>query len=860
MTSDSTSRHAAGMAAVMLLCCVCVTHAGASADRECHDIDVPRMDAAGAINLLARQTGAKLLFPYELAQSRQANAVTGCYTLEESLDLLLEGSGLTSGLTDKGVLVISREGSDVPDDNQGKTGGDEMNSQTARKSIFAGIAAFWASMLPAPNAAAQDGIDAEPGAKTTLEEVVVTAQKRGAQVLQDVPISMSVMTGKQLDASSYQGINDAIADIGGVTLYDTAQGGGSRITIRGIAPAASIVSTSATTAYYLDNMPFGFSRTSIAPDANPFDLERVEVLKGPQGTLYGASSLGGVVRVLTHNANLDEFELKARADFSGTEGGGVNYRGDVAVNVPIIPGRLAVRGVIGYQNNDGWIDTPVENNTNDAEIQTYRIKIGAQPTENLRIDFTGWFSRDTRDNHDAGFDDHFQPKNIRGHIETDYDLYGLELEYDFNDSISVVSTSTYMDYNNEDLQQIVPGLPLEFDLSGVGAGVLNFITTRLPNEAFTQEIRLHSHTDGPWNWSLGGFYRYDEDISERSGVIGVFSDVSTSEQTAVFGELTRSFFDGKAELTAGLRYFNDDLKLKSIISNMILGPRETLLRTVGVDNFDRVDSDSFDKLTYRAVLTGYPNKDLTVYASFSRGFRSGFIQRQVVLEQDPDFPNVKPDVLDNFELGAKGTAANGRVSYDVALYYLDWQDTQQSLLIRPPGGAGIDFTTSTNAGDASGFGVDASFDITVTDNLSVHGGVGWNDLTFDQDVQGASGIQFAKGSRIDQSAEWTANARVDYRFPIGGSGYEGLFSGSMSYNSPLNQRDQMGQFVSRIDRILLSNINFTVTPPSKKLSFTFYVNNLNNNDPIVAALQPDLPEVDSRLRPRTFGLRASYQY
>lgn len=745
----------------------------------------------------------------------------------------------------------------MTEDNQSKTG-DEMNSQTARKSTFAGIAALLASILAAPNAAAQDRTDPEARAKPALEEVVVTAQKRGAQVLQDVPISMDVMTGRQLDASSYQGVNDALSSLPGVTLYDTAQSGGSRISIRGIAPAAAIVSTSATTAYYLDSMPFGFSRISVTPDANAFDLERVEVLKGPQGTLYGASSLGGVVRVLTHEANLDEFEFKARGDLSSTEFDGVNYRADAAVNVPIIPGKLAIRGVIGYQNNEGWIDSPVADNVNDAEIQTYRIKIGARPIRDLRVNFTGWFSRDDRDSLDAGLDDDFTDNDVNQPQKMEYDLYGLTLEYDINDSITIFSASSYMDFENRTTIQIVPGLPLDFDLAPP-FGVLNFLTTALPNEAFTQEIRMHSDTDGPWNWSIGGFYRWNEDISERSGVVGVFSDVSTSEQTAVFGELTRSFLDDKAELTVGLRYFNDDLKLKSVTSNEILGPGETIFTTFGVNGFDRVDADSFDKLTPRVVLSGYPNENLTVYASYSRGFRSGFIQRQVILDQDPDFPNVQPDVLDNFELGAKGNTEDGRVSYEVALYYTDWDDTQQSLRVLSPGGV-APFTTSTNAGDASGFGVDAGINMAVTDNLTVRGSVGWNGLTFDEDVLGASGVQFEKDSRLDQSAEWTGSARVDYRFPIGGSGYEGHFSGSMKYSDPLNVRFAAGDLSTRADEILLSSISLTVSPPSEGVSFSFYVDNLNDEDGIAAVFEPDFPLVDSRLRSRTYGLRVNYQH
>jgi outer membrane receptor protein involved in Fe transport len=682
-----------------------------------------------------------------------------------------------------------------------------------------------------------------------LEEVVVTAQKRGSQNLQDVPVSISVIGGNRLDASAFQGVNDAIAAMPGITQYHTAQSGGSRITVRGVAPAASIFSSSSTSAYYLDQMPFSFSRLSITPDASPYDLDRVELLKGPQGTLYGAAALGGVVRVLTRNPNLDEFEFKGRVDVSGTEEGGMNYRGDVALNAPIVPGKLAVRAVAGYQDYSGWIDSPGGDDLNDAEIKTARVKVGAMPIEDLRIDFSAWFSRDDRDMMDSSLEDRTTPNDVKQPIQTDYDLYGLTVEYDVADDVSLVSSSTYMDYFNIGTMQIVPGLPLEFEL---GPGVPNFLRTELQNELFAQEVRLYSNNSGLWNWSIGGFYRDSDEFRESTGVLGDSSDRLTSEQLAVFGEITRAFLDRAIELTAGFRYFEDDVRLQELTRNEPLAPGEEL----------REVEDSFDEVTSRLVLSWYANDDLTVYASFAEGFRSGVLQGTNALAVRPDLPNAEPDVLTNYEVGAKGTAVDGRLRYDFALYYLDWEDVQQSLRFLPTsGGQNVPFTAVANAGDASGPGVDLGVDFAVTDNLTIHGSLGWNDLTFDQDiVDDATGaVLFAKGSRLDQSAEWTGNARVDYWFPFGGSGYEGRISGDWSYSDSLDIRNPAGQFAFA-DSIVTSNASFTLTPPSRSVSLTFYVNNLNDEDGVVAILDEVFPNFDTRLRPRTWGIRLNFPY
>ncbi|WP_354694321.1 TonB-dependent receptor [Elongatibacter sediminis] len=676
----------------------------------------------------------------------------------------------------------------------------------------------------------------------------MTAQKRGSQNLQDVPVSISVIGGNRLDESAFQGVNDAIASMPGITQYDTAQSGGSRITLRGVAPAAAIFSSSSTSAYYLDQMPFSFSRLSITPDASPYDLDRVELLKGPQGTLYGAAALGGVVRILTRNPNLNEFEIKGRAEISETEEGGTNYRGDVALNAPIVPGKLAVRIVAGVQENGGWIDTPVEDDLNDADIKTARVKVGAEPTDRLRIDFSAWYSRDDRDMMDSSLEDRTTPNDVEQPIQTDYDLYGLGIEYDFGNDISLISSSTYMDYFNIGTMQIVPGLPLDFEL---GPGVPNYLRTELHNELFAQEVRLHSTNAGPWNWSIGGFYRDTDEFRESTGVLGDSSDRLTSQQVAVFGEVTRAFLDGALELTAGLRYFNDDVTLQELTRNEPLEPGEQL-QTV---------DDSFDEVTSRLVLSWYANPDMTLYASFGEGFRSGVLQGTNALEVRPDLPNAEPDVLTNYEIGAKGTTAGGRLRYDFALYYLDWEDVQQSLRFLPTsGGQNVPFTATANAGDASGPGVDLGLDFAVTDSLTLHGSLGWNDLTFDQDIVSPTGeVLFAGGSRLDQSAEWTGNARMNYAFPFGDSGYRGRLSASWSYSDSLDIRNPAGQF-AYADSIIKSDASFTLTPPSQNLSFTFFVNNLTDEDGIVAILDEVFPNFDTRLRPRTWGVRMSVVY
>jgi outer membrane receptor protein involved in Fe transport len=197
----------------------------------------------------------------------------------------------------------------------------------------------------APQDGAQKGKPADDA--TDRAEIVVTAERR-AENLQNVPISIAVLQGAALDKSQATGLTEALRAVPGIAINETYQGGGTQVSLRGVSAGGALFSGSSPVSYYIDSIPFGLIKNAIGPDLNAYDLDRVEVVRGPQGTLYGANSQNGVVRVLTHAADLNNFDFKARASVSDTDGGAESYRGDAAVNLPIIDGRLAARVVYGY--------------------------------------------------------------------------------------------------------------------------------------------------------------------------------------------------------------------------------------------------------------------------------------------------------------------------------------------------------------------------------------------------------------------------------------------------------------------------------------------------------------------------------
>lgn len=671
---------------------------------------------------------------------------------------------------------------------------------------------------------------------TPVEEVVVTAQKH-QQRLQDVPIAITVLGGGQLDAFTGDGVSEALTLVPGVATTESVQSGGTQLAMRGVAAGGPLFSGSSPIAYYLDSVPFGLIKTAITPDSNPYDLDRIEVLRGPQGTLYGASAQNGVVRVLTKDANPSDFELKARTALSSTEDGDESYRGDVAVNVPVIEGKLGIRVVAGYEDQGGWIDRPVGEDANDAQIGNFRFKANAQPTDDLTIGLSAWLSRADYGAPSFADDEGRNGATADESIDADYDLYGLRIAYDFP-SFTLTSATGYIKYDNESALDLLP----------LGAPDMPLFTG-LYSEVFSEELILSSSNNESWRWSLGGMYRDGEDrLLQDVLFFAVPIDFSDrSESFAVFGELTRILADGRFEITAGLRYFEDDV---TQIENV---PQSGDLNDPTIR-----DNDTFSKTSPRVVLTWHPAANSTVYASYSEGFRSGFNQNANIIRVAPDFPPLQEDNLVNYELGAKGSLGSGLFSYDTAVFYIDWEDVQQSITVDVNG---LPTTVLVNGESASGAGFEFAFTAQPVDALNFGVSFSWNDLAIDGNTLSEGVLLFEKGDRLNYSPEYTVGASVDYSFPFGSSGLHGTFSVSGNYSSEQSERSIVGgaQAIGTGDSILIGRASLAVQARERWTALLF-VDNFNDEDgpPIRTSL--GIPDWSQRLRPRTMGLQLEYRF
>lgn len=353
-----------------------------------------------------------------------------------------------------------------------------------------------------------------------LSEVTVTARKRKEREV-DIPIGMSVISGEQLEAAGITNIGDAILTSPGVAAFD-AGGGFTYVQVRG----ASARQGSNETGYYLDDVPFDGVTVPWYPDTRSFDIENVQVLKGPQGTLFGEGSIGGTVVVTTRKPELDAFHAKVNASVSTTQGGTNGWGGKAMLNVPLVSDKLALRVVGTDEKTSGWLynrDTG-EDNINWQRIKTGRVKLRYAPTERLTVDLAYWKYK----NHSpGGFDYAYEDMSVDTYydVHSDWDSGNLRAQYDFDESQLL-----YV-YSNGGLGR---------NLSGVSLGLAHSSTIDIG--VHTNELRWTSTGEHTLDWTVGLYQSHAErtDSYNDEGY-----DPSHSSQLnksyAFYGELTWNF-------------------------------------------------------------------------------------------------------------------------------------------------------------------------------------------------------------------------------------------------------------------------------------------------------------------------------
>ncbi|NNL95636.1 MAG: TonB-dependent receptor, partial [Xanthomonadales bacterium] len=620
-----------------------------------------------------------------------------------------------------------------------------------RKALSAAITAALVSTVSGSPAMAQT--DADDDASGVTEEIIVTATRRETTV-QEIPYNISAIDGDELEASQIITNTDLMRSIAGASVVDRGHrnsGVINSIMIRGLNVESSAfgdyaLSTVPTVSTYINETPI-FANFLIK------DLERVEVLRGPQGTLYGSGSLGGTVRYITKAPQLGENSGEFDLRYSTTDGSsGNNLNGDVVLNFAL-GDTSAIRIVAGMIDNDGIVDGrnlyvldseglpaapdgvaadtaqyEVVKDLDTVDIDYYRISALFEPTDTFSALFTHHNQEDDiggRRHATVGNDGWGNPYNEyeigsiqREPSSREVELTSLEMNFDLGFATLTSSTSAY-DHSGDSVSENTGFYAqlnwLEFYYYNYPRPMASAIRT-YEEDAFVQELRLVSDGGEKVDWIIGAFYM-DQDqvatqLSELKGWERYFDLVwgdcfcpgdddfrynrdENFKEKALFGEFTFNISE-TFRLTTGFRYFDNDYDNTTYISVGIWDPG--VFRTEDTEIFTGGHSDTLFKLNASWDL----DDDKLFYATWSEGFRRGganAVPLSGIWANDPIWQRYDPDEVDNYEIGIKGTTGN--VDYTASLFYVDWQNVQLNDASTNGG-----FFAAINGGDASTSGLE----------------------------------------------------------------------------------------------------------------------------------------------------------
>jgi iron complex outermembrane recepter protein len=724
----------------------------------------------------------------------------------------------------------------------------------------------------------------ETASSNGIEEVIVTALKRDTS-LQETPLSISAVTGATLTHSGVQDIARLTQSVPGL-VFEDAGPASTRITIRGIRSVGE-----PTVGLYYDETPVsgavgaGNDAGGETPLAKLFDVQRVEVLRGPQGTLYGSGSMGGTLRVLFNKPDLRQLSAAVDGDAVASSGGGGGYDADGMLNVPLIQDRLAARAVVYTQGLGGYVDNTFlnEHNVNSYHNDGGRLLLRFNPIDALTLDASYLYQY--VDGQNPTWYDSLGPYVSRAQVQlpvTDrLQIYNLTARWDFH---RVVATAVVADTERKTSTSADVSPFIENDANNPAACAAfrgggkpcsaatqatfnSYVASKVPSLLYpvqtvynpTAEMRLSSAGKSFLDWTVGGFYSDRRTHANNSEVLvdpatGALlpqpgSNVYTRlifdhlKQLAGFGEGTAHLTDALG-LTFGARYFNytRDVGGATPVGLDLVGAAVTPYRQV---------SSSQNGWVTKTNLSYQLSGDLLVYATASQGFRPGGVNQ--VLGLPTALAPYQSDSLWNYELGAKTSWLDKRLIFDVDGYVINWSNMQVSG--RTPNGA---FSFITNAGAARVKGVELDLTAAPVESLqiSADASVLRAALTENQVSPNVLGPG-VKGDEIPYVPRFTGGVSVQYTLPMTSS-FSGMARIDESYvGQSHSEFNNSNHFDTQLPAYSLTNVRFGVEGVRKDWGVYLYANNLFDKDAIVdsqaSAISLGQNLVQSA-RPRTYGL------
>jgi iron complex outermembrane recepter protein len=698
-------------------------------------LDLPAASLADSLRALAMQTHSNILFDRNLVAGISAKPLKAELSLSQALDTLLEGTGLSyRNSDDKTVLIVSAPAGGKPPAESDHSDNRDM-----------------------------------------LQEVIVTAQKREER-LQEVPVSVSVLGSAQMLASHQNNLVDYAATVPGLQVESLGPGR-STLTLRGLA----LHGDGATVGTYIDDVPVGPSGSGqsgrvFAPELLPYDLDRIEVLRGPQGTFYGANALGGLVKYVTKAPDLHQSQLSAGSDLLWVQGGGsTGYTVRVGGNAPLIDDRLALRVSYGRDYTPGYIDVPGLNrqDVNRTTRQSGNVALLWQATDALSLKLTGLVETlDIADNAlvrlDAvsklpvlGYRD--AVTHLAQPFRETLQLYSTTLKYDpgswsLTSVSSVATTSLHLREDNTTVYG-----PIAAQLTGGAvASPLASLDTLYDFRKYTQELRVATASTARLDAIAGAFFTYEE-ATRNSLALDAFAPdgtplpglspmvaadtPSTYKEEALFGNATWRF-TRRFDLSAGVRLARNEQSMRALISGPLL-PAD-----------DALSHSSESVFNYSVAPRFRFNDDVMAYLRVASGYRPG--GPNIVLNPAAGVPRTfKSDRITNYELGVKSTWLDKRLELNATAFQINWRDVQIGL---------VDFSTGTgyfdNGRTARSRGFEWESIYSPIRQLRIGLTATWLDAVLTQDLPPNATVTGKAGDQLPEAPRFAGAVTVDYSFSL----------------------------------------------------------------------------------------------
>jgi iron complex outermembrane recepter protein len=809
--------------------------------------DIPAQPLAQALAAFARQTGLQVVYVSELVHDQRSRAVSSGLSASTALDRLLEGTGLQfEYLTPRSVHIL-------------------------------------AAVVGPPKRAVTQIPDRE-----AMQEVIVTAEKR-EEPLNVVPISANVLTSADMNAAGIKGIGEIAAVTPGVEYdYNTQFGGGiyTRLGIRGI---KSDIGAS-TTGIYIDDVPIQGRQSGFA-NVYPvtFDLTRVEVLRGPQGTLFGAGSEGGSVRFITTEPSMTEFTSQYRAEVSQTEYGGPSYETGAAAGGPIVDGRVGLRISAWYRDDGGYVNrinpftgATVESDANRSSSRAVRAAVVFAPTDSLRI--TPSFSYQS-----VGLDDSpiFYPslsnpgagvfnngKLLQQPSTDSFTLASLKIEQQFHFAKLTVITA-YFDRSGQALFDATNEVGILF-FGGYGnplgpgfpASYANAVPDMLGlhQSQQSQEVRLTSaNLEAPIQWVAGQFYSLAREVHTEDiyllgapGNPGYYdSDHTTDTIVGAFAHVDARL-SNHWTLSAGVRVDRTRSEETDYEGGFAYPNLPPITRGVTYET----------PLTPQFSLSYKPNEANFFYATIAKGFRIGGVNTQIPASCQTVAPSsYTSDTVWSHEIGAKNLLFDGRLQVAGSIFEIDWSRVQTNFT----GDCGFNYVANAGAAKSSGFELVVS--VFPLRALSLNVSLGYDNVHFTQTILNSAGQVLAERDAVvggvpSVPSPWIGAVNLRYEWPITHeiTGRARIDESVHSHNpGPFTELDPraIGYDPRFVGDPATSILNLNLGLIRSKLDLRLFVNNALDAHPLLQSSSDapgSLPIYAHTLTPRTWGLAGTWTF